>query len=245
MNFKNAALGAFSRAFRFFLELQCINCATNLTSSETYLCNECSEKFYFIDNPKCIRCSKPFYVETELDYVCGECDKRKPSIDRVLCLVSYEGTGKNLIQKFKYGKNYSIGKCIGKLMGKEELSFPIDKIDYIIPVPMTKKKLRMRGFNQSLVLSRLLSQKYSISLAQSLIKKHETLPQVGLTKKDREHNEIEDSLLVTKSSQFLKKNILLIDDVYTTGRTLNSCARILKRAGAKRIYGYVFARTVG
>ncbi len=234
---------AFLPFFRFFFELQCINCRTNLSDVETYICNECYQKLYFITKPRCIRCSHPFYTDSSVDYTCGECERKKFFFERVICLVSYEGTAKALIQKCKYGKDYSIGTYMSFLMSTN-ISFPIAKIHYIVPVPLTKKKLKSRGFNQSYILASRIAQKYKITLVDTLIKNHETTAQVGLGVKERRHNQIETSLTLSHDTMFQGKNILVVDDVYTTGTTLNACAKVLKRGGAKKIYGYVFARTV-
>ena len=153
---------------------------------------------------------------------------------------------KNLIQKFKYEP------FIKEL--REPLSFliidhfqlmdnPPSFADFLlVPVPLEKKKLKWRGFNQAQEIGRNLSKFFNIPLLNDiLIKIKETLPQAELSEKERKEN-IKGVFMIRNQKKVLCKKILLVDDVYTTGATMEECARVLRKAGAKEIIGLVIAR---
>jgi ComF family protein len=128
-----------------------------------------------------------------------------------------------------------------------DFSFPdIDFTDYslIIPVPLHIKRLRERGFNQSLILSRVLGGKKQIPVNFSLLKRHKfTLTQTGSNKKERKQN-IKGAFEVSDKKKITGKNIILIDDVYTTGATINECAKTLIKAGARKVSALTLARVL-
>ena len=153
---------------------------------------------------------------------------------------------KNLIQKFKYEP------FVKEL--REPLSFliidhfqlmdnPPNFADFLLmPVPLEKKKLKWRGFNQAQEIGRNLSKFFNIPLLNDiLIKIKETLPQAELSEKERKEN-IKGVFMIRNQKKVLGKKILLVDDVYTTGATMEECARVLRKAGAKEIIGLVIAR---
>ena len=128
-----------------------------------------------------------------------------------------------------------------------DFSFPdFDFTDYslIIPVPLHIKKLRERGFNQSLILADAIGKKWQIPVNFSLLKRHKfTLTQTGLNKKEREQN-IKGAFEVSDKEKIAGRNIILIDDVYTTGATINECAKILIKAGAQKVAVLTLARVL-
>jgi len=114
----------------------------------------------------------------------------------------------------------------------------------IVPVPLHIKKLRQRGFNQSAILARALKKKWRIPLNYFLLKRAKfTLTQTGLDKKEREKN-IKGAFEVTSAKDVKDKNIILVDDVYTTGATVNECAKTLRKAGAKDVAILTLARVL-
>jgi ComF family protein len=128
-----------------------------------------------------------------------------------------------------------------------DFSFPdLESRDYslIIPVPLHIKKLRKRGFNQSIILADPLGKKWQIPVNFSLLKRSKfTLSQTGLDKKERERN-IKGAFEVRDKEKIAGRNIILIDDVYTTGATLNECAKTLTKAGAKKVAVLTLARVL-
>jgi len=150
----------------------------------------------------------------------------------------YEGVLKEAIHYFKYEKIRRLGKELGKLM----CHIPLTNIDVLIPVPLTKNKLLLRGFNQSAILAKSLSKCFSKPLNLTTLSKiKETMEQASLQAKERTDN-VKGAYKVTNSLRDLR--IGLVDDVVTTGATLTECAKLLKKAGAKEIHAVTLARTI-
>ncbi|TET06759.1 MAG: ComF family protein, partial [Candidatus Atribacteria bacterium] len=150
------------------------------------------------------------------------------------------------IHLFKYYGEKKLAKPLGKLMvdyllKNDEFK---KKVDLIIPVPLHKNDLKKRGFNQSVLLGKVIGDYFSVPVGEKvLIKKKSTPFQVNLSKKEREKN-ILRSFSVEKPEEIKGKNILILDDVFTTGSTVEECAKGLKEARAKNIYVLTLARSV-
>ncbi len=153
---------------------------------------------------------------------------------------------KNLIQRFKY-------EPFVKELAKPLSSLIIDHFQlidnkpdftnfFLVPVPLEKKKLKWRGFNQAEEIAKELAEFLKIPLISNcLIKIKETSPQIELTDEARKEN-VKGAFLVKNKNQISGKKILLVDDVYTTGSTMEECARVLKESGVKEVVGIVIAR---
>jgi len=153
---------------------------------------------------------------------------------------------KNLIQSFKYKpfvKELTDNLSSLIIEHFQLLEKPPDFADFIlIPVPMEKKKLKWRGFNQAEEIGKELSKFFRISLLNNVLAKiKETPAQVDLSEEERKEN-IRNDFSIKNGGQILGRKILLVDDIYTTGSTLTECAKVLKEAGAKEIIGIVIAR---
>jgi ComF family protein len=122
------------------------------------------------------------------------------------------------------------------------LNKPIYPPDIICPIPLHKRRLKWRGYNHAEELAKQLGQAFSLPVvADALIKRKHTTPQVSLDREERLRN-MKGVFEVQNPQAIAAKNILLVDDVYTTGATMEECARVLKRAGATRVFGAVVAR---
>jgi ComF family protein len=117
-------------------------------------------------------------------------------------------------------------------------------MDLIIPVPLHPKRLRWRGFNQSLLLARRVSHMYQVPIDPFLLyRNRETPPQTQLTEDERRKN-VRGAFAIASGEALKEKNVLLVDDVYTSGATVNECCRVLVRGGAREVYVLTLARTV-
>ncbi len=126
----------------------------------------------------------------------------------------------------------------------KEAIIPPRSIDIIIPVPLHEEKLKKRGFNQSLLIADSISKLTSIPISKNnLVKNKKTPPQIGLSKHQRIKN-LKGSFAVTSLPEICEKSILLVDDIMTTGATLDTCASELKKVGVKEVYGLTLARTM-
>ena len=155
---------------------------------------------------------------------------------------------KNLIKRFKYEPFVKeLAKDLTSLIiAHFQLLDPPPNFgggDYVlVPVPLEKRKLKWRGFNQSEEIGKEISKFLNIPLINDILFKiKETLPQVELSEKEREEN-IKGVFIIRNRKKISGKKILLVDDVYTTGSTMKECAQLLKKAGAKEVIGIVIAR---
>lgn len=148
----------------------------------------------------------------------------------------YKGTLSEAINLFKFHGMKRLSKPLGKFL----LDFDTSGVQAIVPVPLSVGALRNRGFNQSLLLAKTISDKKDIPLIlDGLFKNAETLPQIGLSAKDRIKN-LKGAFIATR--QFTDKRIMLVDDVMTTGATANECSRQLMKAGASQVIVLTLAR---
>ena len=163
-------------------------------------------------------------------------------MDDVYACCSYEGVMKECIHLLKYkGREYMARPLGGIMADCLESGVDINNIDVFVPVPLHKKKKVERGFNQSELLIRQSLIKYEKELsADNLIRIQNTRSQVNLYREERAMN-VEGAFRVKNPELFSGKNVLLVDDVCTTGATLNECAKSLKNAGVKKVFGIVLA----
>ncbi len=150
-----------------------------------------------------------------------------------------------MVQKFKYARKVSLGKPLGRLMARGCQEFlAVVNADLIVPVPLYPKRLRWRGFNQSVLLGREVSRAYAIPMDPFLLqRRRETAAQTQLPEDERRRN-VRDAFALNSDRAVKDKRILLIDDVYTSGSTVNECSRTLKQGGAKEVYVLTLARAV-
>ena len=162
--------------------------------------------------------------------------KSRPLFSKAVAYGIYEGVLAEAIHHFKFQGIKRLAKPLGTLL----LNLDTPQADGIIAVPLSVKGLRDRGFNQSLLLARMLSRETNVALLMDILfKKKETPPQIGLTSKERLLN-LKDSFTVKGSVKDLR--LLLVDDVITTGATVSECSKELMRAGAKEVTVIALAR---
>ncbi len=189
--------------------------------------------------PKCQKCSKP--LASEVSITCRVCIEDAPAFEGVRGFGIYDGTLKEAINLLKYYRIKRLSKPLSELMFKTG----IPNADVIIPVPLFERKLRQREFNQSALLAKHLADYTGITLViDCLLKVRNTLPQVKLSAKERKKN-IRNAFRISNKKLIQKKNIMLVDDVFTTGATVRECSKLLKRAGAGGIHVVTLAHSSG
>jgi len=197
------------------------------------ICEKCVKDIKYVTEPICKKCGKQIY-EMDKEY-CHDCGVKKHYFEQGRTLFQYEYINKS-VYKFKYHNHRLYGEFYGKEMSKryEEL-IKEWKIDAIIPVPIHKKRLKKRGFNQAEIIARELSKNLLIPMNPYILERvKNTIPQKKLNDLLRKKN-IEKAFKITKD--IVKyKYVILVDDIYTTGATLDECARILIKAGVLKVY---------
>ena len=210
-----------------------------------YICDNCRASLIPITNPICSICGLPFVSSSEQDHLCENCLRKNPWYDLARAPYFYSGIIMESIQRFKYKSGTYLAPFLGELLSsfvREWIHNPKDI--FIVPVPLHKRRLRERGFNQSLLLARILASDLGNQLDYlSLIRNRYTRAQTGLKKKERRKN-VKGAFSIIHPDAIKDKKILLVDDVFTTGYTLNECARTLKKSGATTVFCLTMVRTL-
>ncbi len=198
----------------------------------------------------CPRCEKLIIEGGKLCLRCQRLSLKNKDFPLEALIVSSQYTTESIarmIHLFKYNFIEDLQILLGKIMVKNFLNHRIPLPNILIPVPLHQRKLRARGFNQSELLTDFLSKNLAPGMTIPIIKdvlkrKHPTSSQMKIKNYQARRKNIQGVFTVLKPAEIGRKNILLVDDVATTGATLLECARVLKAAGARKISAIVVAR---
>lgn len=235
------------RVLDFVLPSSCSYCHSSVGHSEIpHFCSECWSDFALLLGPNCPGCGRPFGSPETLvhspDHRCRECRESPSRYDHALSVGQFEGPLREAIHQFKYRPCRSLGKPLGDWMVRNVRV--LANIDIIMPVPLHRNRLRQRGFNQALLLADRLSVHWRIPLSfDNLVRVRATQPQVELSVAERKKN-VEGAFTLVRPEEAELKSIVLVDDVLTTGATMNECATVLKNAGAAQVTAFTLARAV-
>jgi len=173
--------------------------------------------------------------------ICKKCTQCRPHFDQLCSWGEYSGVLRKVIQKYKFDHGLGLTRFLSGVSAEFIKSWGI-RVDHIIPVPLSNSRLRDRGYNQSALLASSISRALHIEIKQrALTRVKETRSQVGLNSKERQDNVF--SAFNADSTENRYKSVLVIDDIATTGSTLNECAKALKNSGANLVYCYTVAKT--
>jgi ComF family protein len=244
--------GIQSAAESFFAVLfpsDCRICQEPLVKiSNLPVCEACLGKIVPLDGLLCRVCGEKLfssYTQGEDGAMCGLCRRIEPQFRRAVAYGAYDGQLRELIHLFKYNGIKPAGALLGRLLegATGQLQLPAELV--LIPVPLWSGRRQARGFNQAEAIARAflrIKRSGSIQLdTASLVRTRETASQTGLTRKQRRAN-VRGAFSVTKAERIRGRSILLVDDVMTTGTTVNECARVLHRAEAKEVFVATIAR---
>ena len=218
--------------------VRCPVCGEIVTPKDRKICSPCEKKLQVINEPRCKKCSKP--IEQDQREYCSDCERRDYHYKYGYSLWIYDSIMKKSISDFKYRykkeyANYYIDKVV------QYYGNAINKLgpDVLVPVPIHKSKYRERGYNQAEILARGIGKDLNIPvLPHLLIRNKKTLPQKQLSDKERLKN-LQEAFMVNEASvsKYSKKlnKILLVDDIYTTGSTIEACTNVLMRHGIEHI----------
>lgn len=217
----------------------CIVCKNKLRdafSIDNLVCLECWGKIRRNLPPFCCRCGR--HLEKPVKNICPKCIKKHLHFDRAFSPCVYEGVLKELIHAFKYKNKDYLGTALSRLMIEfiKEYNLPLDIIDFIIPMPLHKARFREREFNQAGILSNYIAANFNKELSGGFLLRHRlTRTQTGVADEKRFLN-VKGSFSLNRKAGIKGKNILLVDDVLTTGATSSEAAYILKEAGANIVF---------
>jgi ComF family protein len=231
-NFGNVLLNKWRRASPEILATHCLLCGNR--ASARGICEDCWSELPWHAAPGCTICAHPLTMPG----VCGRCLSEPPHFDHVIAAARYRFPVDGLIQSCKYGGRLATIRALATMLARQKPQ----QADLIVPMPISAQRLRERGFNQALELAREVAGSIRAPVDATLcVKTRDTSPQTRLPWKERRKN-IRGAFVVLRNVTGL--HVVVIDDVLTTGATLNELSRNLKHAGAASVTGWVVARTV-
>jgi ComF family protein len=211
--------------------------------ADGFFCEGCLAGVQELAGPSCGVCGRPFPDGSGGARVCASCFKEPPAFRIARAPYQFEGVVRDAIHQFKYGGLRAVEGFLSAPFD-ERLSAWFGEVDVVVPVPLHPARLRKRGFNQSLLLAKRAADALSAILSvDGLTRTRNTRPQVELDGADREKN-VKGAFAAPRPQVFESKDVLLVDDVYTTGATVRECARVLSKAGARCVCVLTVARAV-
>ena len=196
------------------------------------ICPACIKQLPF-NRTACARCALPLAEDSGSTELCGRCLKQAPAFDYAVSAFRYEGVVVPLVQQLKFSDKISFAPTLGHQMAEVYLSSSMDLPDCLLPVPLHQRRLRERGYNQSIELARPLARLTGLPLSRDRVIRHRnTAPQVG-NRVDARRRNIRHAFGLTAPLE--ASHVLIIDDVVTTGSTVNELAKLLKACGVRKV----------
>ena len=233
----------FISLIRLIYPSYCIFCDNALRLNECYSCHACISKFPALNSNVCRKCGMELAPYAPPQSRCASCRDIKTYYDHGVSFFRYENEIKTLLQHVKFSKKSWYLKILKTALSNAKLPMPLSEYDCIVPVPLEKNRLRDREFNQSEIIAKMIVQTKEKKSVKSILQKTKsTPPQSSLHRNERFYN-LDKAFRVKNRADILGKKILVVDDVVTTGATINECARSLKEMGAKQVDFFSLART--
>lgn len=219
----------------------CLLC-DELTDTPQPICTECETDLPWLGD-QCEVCALPL---PQAGSVCGQCLTQPPAFTQVIAPWRYDFPLDSLITRFKHSGNWPFGRLLGELLAQSlqhRFNEGLQRPAALLPVPLTRKRLRERGYNQAAMLAQWLGQSLDIAVDQeALLRTLDAPAQQGLDARARRRN-LRQAFCLAPEAQVQARHLALVDDVLTTGTTAQTLARLLLDAGAQRVDVYCLART--
>jgi len=241
----------FSTILDFLYPPRCTACGTPFASGTGQrVCDRCVAGIELVPNPRCEVCGGPLESAASDAMRCARCLAHPPRYRVARSVARYRTTAEDepgtlpaLIRRHKYGLDQSVGRALAEYLGDE---LPVSAADYdvVIPVPLHWRRLWWRGFNQAALLAAEVARRLDLPLdTTAMSRRRFTTPQTSRHHDERIKN-VRRAFTVTNPDRIMNRRILLVDDVMTTGATVDECARILLKAGATHVDVFTLARVL-
>ena len=226
---------------------RCLSCEAELAGSQglsqAALCPPCWSRVTFITDPACVRCGLPFDYAVGPEAVCAACAQAEPPFDRARAPLAYDRASRPLLVGLKHGKLHGLTMVAGWMLSATP---PLADTDLLCPVPLHRRRLLARGYNQAALLAQSIARASPAKVAPDLlVRRRATASQGGLSRSGRRRN-VQGAFAVHPrwKKRVQGASIVLVDDVFTTGATIGECCRVLRRAGAASVQVLCAARVV-
>lgn len=222
-------------ALDFLFPPYCIGCG----KEGAFICQSCRRSLPRITPPICPRCGRP----QSSGALCPDCVGWQAAIDGIRSPFRFEGDMREAIHKLKYQNLRVLSVPLAEMLQEYLVANPLD-VEVLVPVPLHRKRLRERGYNQSRLLAKELGKLMDIPVIDDvLVRQRHTLPQARTATVEERKLNIADSF-ACRDNRLRDRQVLLLDDVATSGATLDACAAVLKANGATSVWGLVMAREI-
>jgi ComF family protein len=221
------------------------SCALCGETGNTLICTGCRQQFISTSTARCIQCAVSLPAPL-LHHRCGACLSSQPYFDHTIVAVDYTAPFDQLVLALKFGHQLPLSRLFSELLRDAILQDKQQQLpDILCPVPLGMHRLAERGFNQSLEIARPLSVTLGVALQPQLLHRSRETAQQSSLHPDQRHKNVRNAFMINpRAIELIKgKHIALVDDVMTTGTTLNEIGGLLKRFGAAKVSNFVFART--
>lgn len=222
----------------FALPPRCAGCAEVIEEVGAF-CTECWAGMEWLGNAGCRTCGLPL-AGTEAD-TCGRCLAEPPGLDRMRAAVAYDDRSRSIVLRLKYGRKVALARTMARYMA------PLGdarETALVLPVPLHRRRLWSRGFNQAGLVARELAKSWGYPFEAGLLRRtRPTQPLKGMSHSQR-RKAVSDAFAVADPDRIKGREIILVDDVLTSGSTAEACARALRKAGAARVELVCWARVV-
>ena len=231
------AAAPLKRLSRTLLDLvlppRCLSCGEEVESAHG-LCAACWQKLSFLGAPCCACCGLPFAYELGADALCGACTRARPAYDRARSALRYDEGSRRLVLGFKHGDRLHGAPAFGAWMRRAGAELLRDA-DYLVPVPLHWTRLFRRRYNQSALLAYAIHRAGGPDVAADWLTRRRRTPSQGEFGPEGRRRNVQGAFALRRGRTVGNLRLVLIDDVLTTGATVEECARVLRRAGAARI----------
>jgi len=230
--------GRWRAALDYLLPPRCVLCGGPCGS--ICICAGCRKDLPW-HGPHCRRCGLP--LGSARDEICGACIKKQPPFTRIVCPLLYDFPADRLVQAFKFRRQLAAGRVLSHLLCETVTRIDAALPDMLVPVPLHRWRMFKRGFNQASEMAVYAGRVFQAQVLTGALRRRRNTPaQSGLSRRQRRKNL--NGAFDWRGGVKPGRHVALVDDVMTTGSTLTECARVLKRAGAKRVDVWVAARAV-
>ncbi len=218
-----------------FFPPKCILCdkVLPLKQEKPNICDKCTTKLPLLPTRTCVKCGKPLDIGHDKPF-CPFCLKQHPGLSAVVSPFLYKEDMRESVLRFKFRNRPGYAESYARYMAQRLRTYKLTQFDALVPVPISKKRHRERGYNQSFLLAKELSRLLNISVQNLLVKIKDVPRQSTLSRKERA--EMPKKAFAFAGADTLPHSVLLIDDIFTTGATVSACSALLRKAGIPKVY---------